>query len=83
MRKKTMKRYFFSSPTFQSTMTMKVPQPAASVKHLLWDDDHLPQNDPPSSTINQLITYNSLQVKGKTGGHDECLTSTATVWLFR
>jgi hypothetical protein len=35
IRKRTVKRYFFISPPFQSTRMTKVPQPAASVKHLL------------------------------------------------
>jgi hypothetical protein len=74
MRKRTVKRYFFISPSFQS-MTMKVPQPAKSVnqqlKHLPWDSNRLSQNDPPLSTINQhhlLIAGYLKQVEGKTGG---------------
>jgi hypothetical protein len=90
MGKRTVKRYCFISPPFQSAMMTKAPQPVASVneqlKHLLWDGDRLPWNDPPSSSINQqhlLIGGYLEQVQDRTGGQNERLTSTATVWLFR
>jgi hypothetical protein len=57
------------------------------LKHLLRHGGHLPQNDPPSSTINQhhlLFRGYMKQVKGRTGGQNKhFLMSTATAWLLR